>query len=232
MRFRSKKHVRWYIAGALFVVFLHIVGALPPLERRARTIIDMPITFLFDRVQFVRTALTRWKEKQDAEILLPQVTRERDLLATRIALVEADNAGLRREMQYPVRTTWTTIGADVISKTTDIAQQALIINRGSSSGVALHQIVFTEQGILVGEVISVQSDRASIRLTNDSESRIGVLLAKNSHVVGIVEGGYGLGVRLSLIPPQEVVSEGDLIVTNDVTEFMPRGLLIGRATTV
>ena len=107
-----------------------------------------------------------------------------------------------------------------------------MINRGARDGVALKQIVYTEQGVLVGEITSVDDDRAVVRLLNDRLSRIGVLLAKNARTAGIAEGGYGLGVRLSLIPPQEVVEIGDLLVTNDVSEFMPRGLLIGKVTSV
>lgn len=232
MRFRSTKHVWWYAAGACAIVILHVIGVLGPVERRARVIADVPINFLFGRVQKISLSVDGWKNKQNAEELLPLVIRERDSLTTRIALVEADNAALRRELHYPLRSTWQTIGAVVISKTTDIAEQALVINRGTQDGVRVHQIVFAEQGVLVGEIISTELDRSVVRLVNDRQSRIGILLAKNSHPSGIAEGGYGSGVRLSLIPPQEVVEAGDIIVTNDSTEFMPRGLIVGRATSV
>lgn len=232
MRFRSAKHVRWYAGTAVFLVALHFFGVLGPIERRARALTDTPVNFLYRSVQSMRTAFVNWENKIDAQYELPMVTRERDLLKTRIALVEAENAALRRELHYPERNSWTTVGAEVISKTTDVAQQALVINRGSKHGIKLHQIVFAEQGVLVGEIISIEDERAVVRLLNDRQSRIGVLLAKNARPAGIAEGGYGLGVRLSLIPPQEVVDGGDILVTNDVSEFMPRGLLVGRATSI
>lgn len=232
MRFRSAKHVRWYAGTAVFLVVLHYLGALGPIERRARAFADTPVNFLYRTVQSIRTAGVNWRDKIDAQYELPTVARERDLLKTRIALVEAENASLRRELHYPERGSWTTIGAEVISKTTDVAQQAVIINRGSKDGIKLHQIVFAEQGVLVGEIFSVEEGRSVVRLLNDRQSRVGVLLAKNARPAGIAEGGYGLGVRLSLIPPQEVVDNGDILVTNDVSEFMPRGLLVGRATSV
>lgn len=232
MRFRSSKHVRWYAAGALSIVVLHVVGLLQPVESRARAVADVPINFMFARVQGVSQKISQWRSKQNAQDVLPEITRERDLLKTRIALVEAENATLRRELQYPERKQWQTIGAEVISKTTDIAEQALVINRGARDGVKINQIVFAEQGILVGEIVSVEDERSVVRLLNDRQSRIGAVLAKNAHSCGIAEGGYGLGVRLSLIPPQELVEQGDIIVTKDSTEFMPQGLIIGRATSI
>lgn len=232
MRFRSNKHVWWYAIGACSIVFLHFIGVLGPVERKLRAAADVPINFIFARVQNSTTAIHRWKNKRSDAEELPIVMRERDVLKTRIALVEAENVSLRRELSYPARSTWKTIGAEVISKTSDIAQQAVIINRGAADGIKIGQIVFAEQGVLVGEIILVETNRSIVRLINDRQSRIGVLLAKNSRPAGIAEGGYGFGVRLGLIPPQEVVETGDIIVTNDSTEFMPRGLVVGRATSV
>lgn len=232
MRFRSQKHVRWYVAGALIILILHITGVIAPIERRFRSLLDVPITYLYSQVQSVRIYLAHNKIQDTAADELPAISRERDVYRTRVSLVEAENIALRKELNYPERNSWKTVGAEVISKTTDISEQALIINRGARDGVSEKQIVYTEQGVLVGEVSVVQEDRAVVRLINDRLSRTGVLLAKNGRSAGIAEGGYGLGVRLSLIPPQEVVEVGDLLVTNDVSEFMPRGLLIGKVTSV
>ncbi len=232
MRFRSNKHIWWYAIGACSIVILHFIGILRPFETRVRAATNVPIHFLFGRVQSLSVSLDTWKNERNAEEEMPTIIRERDVLKTRIALVEAENASLRRELQYPLRTSWHTIGAEVISKTTDISEQALVLNRGARDGVRVHQIVFAEQGVLVGEIISTEQEWSVVRLINDRQSRVGILLAKNSRPAGIAEGGYGLGVRLSLIPPQEVVESGDVIVTNDSTEFMPRGLIVGRATSV
>lgn len=232
MRFRSKKHLWWYAIGACSIVFFHAIGVLAPIEKKVIAIGNIPISFLSRSVQHASTSFNNWQDKRTDAQALPEVVRERDILKTRIALVEAENASLRRELQYPARKEWKTVGADVIGKTVDIGQQAIIIDRGADDGIKLQQVVFAEQGILVGEVISVEKDRSIVRLINDRQSRVGVILAKNARPAGIAEGGYGFGVRLSLIPPQEVVESGDFIVTDDSSEFMPRGLLVGRATSV
>lgn len=155
-----------------------------------------------------------------------------DELTTRIALLESDNSALRRQLQYPERTTFQTLGADVIAKTPDTAQQAFIINRGSRDGVKTQQTVITDHGIFVGEVVRVEERHSVVRLPTDRRSRLGVLLAKSSKPIGIVEGGYGLGMRLTLIPPQEVVTAGDVIITSGAVQHIPRGLLVGRVASV
>ncbi len=153
-------------------------------------------------------------------------------LRTRIALLEADNAALRRELQYPERAARRTIGADVIAKAIDTAQQILIINRGSRDGISVGQVVISDNGLYAGTIVQTELTRSTVRLPTDRRSRLGALLAKNSKPVGIVEGGYGIGMRLTLIPPQEVVAVGDIIVTSEATERVPRGLLIGRVSVV
>lgn len=232
MRFRSTKHVVWYVGGGALLIVFHVVGVLRPLERITQNITDPPVHFLFENVQRTVRAYRSWRENIDARTLLAEALREQDVLNTRIALVEAENASLRRELQYPNRSAWTAIGADVIAKVTDTGRQGIIINRGAQDGVATGQAVFAEQGVLVGQVESVQPDRAVVHLLNDHESRIGALLTKNMHPVGIVEGGYGLGINLTLIPPDEVVHIGDSVITSDTADFIPRGLVIGTIAAV
>jgi rod shape-determining protein MreC len=45
--------------------------------------------------------------------------------------------------------------------------------------------------------------------------------------LGVVEGGYGLSVRMNFIPRNEDVFVGDKIITSGLEESIPRGLLIG-----
>lgn len=231
MRFRSAKHLRWYAGTALFFVALHFIGVLGPVERLVRRVVDPVVHIAFAGMQSIKTS-TLFSQAKHSDEEFTGVERDRDLLKTRIALVESENATLRRQLNYPDRRIWKTIGAEVLGKTADVTEQVLIIDRGTKDHIKVGQIVFTDQGILVGEVSHAEIDRAYVRLLDDRESRVGALHANSSKPIGIVEGGYGLGVRLSLVPPEEVVTIGDLVVTNDSSEQMPRGLLIGKIASV
>ncbi len=231
MRFRSAKHLRWYAGTALFFVVLHAIGVLGSTERVVRSFMDPVVHSVYTVFQKI-SGSHFFSKSVHTEEEYGAFLRERDILKTRVALVEAENGTLRRELQYSARSQWQTIGAEVLAKTSDITEQALILNRGSDDGVKANQVVFTDQGVLVGSIIAAEKNRSYVRLVNDRQSRVGALHVINSKPIGIVEGGYGLGVRLTLIPSDEVVAVGDLIETNDVTEFMPRGLLIGRVANV
>ncbi len=232
MRFRSVKHLRWYAGATIFLVALHVVGLLSPVERLAAVPTNWLVNKLFVSTSGMSTSFSSWRSTVAAKELLPAVMRQRDELEARVALVESENATLRRQLAYPERNAWGTIGADVVAKTTDISEQAFIVNRGSSDGVAVDDVVFTENGVLVGRVARVEDARAVVRLLNDRASRVGALLGKSGRAIGIVEGGYGLGVRLTLIPPEEVVAAGDTLVTDASDDKMPAGLLIGSVVTV
>ena len=213
------------------LIFAHGVGFLRPFETAVYTVFDPVVHKGYSAINAVASRFF-FKHVEFTNDEFRTVTRERDSLKTRIALVESENATLRRELQFPDRLKWQTVGADVIAKTADVTEQALILNRGAESGIVKGNVVFTEQGIFVGTIIDATDRRSYVRLINDRQSRVGALHATNSKPIGIVEGGYGLGVRLTLIPSEEVVAIGDLIETNDVSEFMPRGLLIGKVASV
>lgn len=223
MRFRSRKQMAWYLAGAFMLAVVISVGASLGPIRALQSLTDGTVQVLYH----LTTKTRGWFSN---EITADQVLGDEQ--RTRIALLEADNAALRRQLQYPDRVQRRTLGADVIAKSIDTAQQILIINRGSRDGVSSGQVVIADSGLYVGNIVRVELTRSAVRLPTDRRSRLGALLAKNSRPVGIVEGGYGIGMRLTLIPPQEVIEVGDIVVTSEATEYMPRGLLIGRVSVV
>lgn len=46
--------------------------------------------------------------------------------------------------------------------------------------------------------------------------------------MGLVEGEYGLGIKMKLIPHFELIKENDLVVTSGLEEGIPRGLIVGQ----
>ncbi len=232
MRFKSRKQLYWYSGFVAVLVVLHMFGILASCGRLVRGLVDPFVHNTYRTSQNFRFFGHTWGMKPISQSDLETLEHERDILKTRVALVESENTTLRRQLSYPDRNKWKIIGAEVIAKTSGSSEQALIINRGLGDGLVAGQVVFTDQGVLIGSVRLVEQTRSFIQLLNDPQSRIGALHVTNSHPIGIIAGGYGLGVQLTLIPPEEVVAVGDLIVSNDVTEQMPRGLLIGKITSV
>jgi len=143
------------------------------------------------------------------------------------ALLEEENEILRTQLNFFARNRYDHIGADVIGRTIDPLGTILTLNRGKSDGVYEGHPVMVGDGVFVGVVINTFDKSSFVRLINDNNSKVGATLLNKDRTIGLVEGGYGLGVRMNFIPQNELVSPGDIVVTSGLTDNIPRGLLIG-----
>ena len=58
------------------------------------------------------------------------------------------------------------------------------------------------------------------------------MLLNQDRSIGIIEGGFGLTIRMTFIPQQEIVEIGNIIVTSGLEKNVPRGLVIGEVASV
>ncbi len=108
----------------------------------------------------------------------------------------------------------------------------LIIDRGTNDGVEVGNAVIISNGILIGKVAEAEAESSMVRLLNDNQSKIAATVLTHDKSIGVIEGGYGISVRMNFIPQQEDVRVGDLVVTSGLEKGMPRGLLIGNVAAV
>lgn len=231
MRFKSRKQFRWFVGGTIFIIVIFIFSWSGP-RRGARVVLDVPIKFLYNHTTDWRSRWHDWWSERQAREALPALRAQAESWQTRVTLLETENKTLRDSLNFVATQKARTLGAEVIARSSDVAGQTVIINRGATAGVSLNSVALAENGVLIGQVVVVRPTESAVRLLNDRQSRVAAILARTGRNIGIVEGGYGLGIRLSLIPPQEAVAVGDLIVTGDAVATIPKGLLIGRVTTV
>ena len=87
--------------------------------------------------------------------------------------------------------------------------------------------VIINNGVIVGKVVEVFDYTAIVRLLNDHASQVAATVRNQDGTVGVVQGEFGLGVKMDLIPENEEVAIGDLVITSGLEEKVPRGLVIG-----
>lgn len=121
----------------------------------------------------------------------------------------------------------------VIARNTNDIFGGFTIDKGSSDGIALHDPVITEIG-LVGYITELSPHYAVVTTVLSPEINIGVITA-DKNVVGIIENdilyssdGYCL---MSYINKDSDISEGDIVITSGGTVF-PSGILIGTVYSV
>lgn len=108
--------------------------------------------------------------------------------------------------------------------------RSILIDRGSSDGVKRGYPVMYREGV-VGRVIETSWHTSRVLLITDSNSRVDALIASN-RVQGILQGSGGDVCYLKYISKAEKVNPGDEILTAGMTEFFPKGLLLGKVTRV
>ena len=122
-----------------------------------------------------------------------------------------------------------TIAAEVLSTTTGWDRTATI-NVGSDDGVQVGQGVISSCG-LYGQVESVTSTTAVVRLVNDAESSTSAML-QSTHERGILQGSYDGTLTLEYISIDSTVGEGDIVITSGKGGVYPRGIILGTVTAV
>lgn len=108
----------------------------------------------------------------------------------------------------------------------------LKIDKGSTSGVRVGQAVVFEDNYL-GKVKTVTTGSANIELLTDPDSRVSAFSHnQEGKAKGILGGQFGTEMIFDKILHEEKISVGDLVYSEGLEEFLPRGLILGNVTQV
>jgi rod shape-determining protein MreC len=126
-----------------------------------------------------------------------------------------------------------TVRAAVIEQPFSNFENSIIINRGTSSGVAVGQPVVAAAG-LAGKVSAVTSTTATVTLITDPTFVCGVALPAAN--VGSATGqGQGENLSVSVIPSRgrsPTLQKGEKLWTSDLGGDFPGGIPVGSLRTV
>ncbi len=152
-----------------------------------------------------------------------EIKRENELLT---ALLQTRNG-------FEYRTVATT----VIGRESSEVRRIVIVDRGSSDGLATGDVVVAAGGALAGRVLDVSADSARVLLVTDTTSTvIGQLMS--SGATGEVVGQLGGALVMQNVDSTIKVDIGDEVVTaglelqGGVRSPFPKGLLIGRVVDI
>lgn len=204
------------------IIGLHYLGWLTIPETAARSVFDR-ISFFLYRLAIPRltndigSGLNKGTNIGDNQCSPENATIER---------LEEENVALRDQLNF-LRDTPRHVGADVIGRNIDPMGTTIIINRGAKDGIAVGNPVIIGRGFMIGAVARVDSTTSIVRLLSDNHSKVGATVANRDKSIGIVEGGFGITVRLNFIPQNEVVRPGDVVISSGLEATIPRGLSIG-----
>jgi rod shape-determining protein MreC len=118
------------------------------------------------------------------------------------------------------------IAATVIGREISPFLQYIIIDRGTNHGVRYGMPVVTQQG-LVGRVDAVIAGAARVKLITDSTSVVNIRLQSagiEAQLVGSLTGD----VALDMIPLDQVIEPGDVVLTSGLGGNFPPNVFVGQ----
>lgn len=137
---------------------------------------------------------------------------------------------LQEQLELSQLRTTPNVTARVVAGPLTNFDHTIELDKGSSAGIRENMAVVA--GGLVGRVVQVTGDRASVLLVTDPDFRVGVKLA-TSQQVGLARG-QGDGSPLivdSLVDPVTQVPPDEVLTTSGQTDsYYPAGIPVGRVT--
>jgi rod shape-determining protein MreC len=133
---------------------------------------------------------------------------------------------LSLQNEYPFKF----IAARVIGREQAALLKSLWIDKGSSSGLASGMAVIAQPGV-VGRLTDVSFPTSRVLLLSDENSNVDVLVQR-TRAHGIARGAGARGCTVRYISKIDDVKPGDLIMTSGLSNIFPKGLLVGRVSSV
>ncbi len=156
------------------------------------------------------------------------IEENKELLAENAKLrdMERENIFLREQIGIIPREKFDLEAVFIISRDPRGSGNWIEINKGSESGIREGMAVIVSNGILIGKIQQVSSNKSTVMLLSNPKSAIGVVVSQ-SGARGIVKGEYGLGIIADSILQADSVLVGNEVVTSGTGSDIPRGLLVG-----
>ena len=122
------------------------------------------------------------------------------------------------------------VAASVIGRNFDFWFDAVLIDRGSSDGVASRSLVVDGTGV-VGRVVEVQSHQSWVQLATNSDFAVGVVSA-TSRTQGVVVGRDISSMEMEFVPSASALKVGEDLFTSGVSPDSPPGYLVGEVSKI
>ncbi len=164
---------------------------------------------------------------------LDALRQQNEELREQIAqLEEYRQTAERLEALLKLRDTYAleTVSARIIGKSSNSWSQVVTIDQGTNNNVVSGMTVMGPNGV-VGQVIAATPFTADVRLLQDSQSGVAVVV-QSTRAEGIVRGSLEGLLYLEDISVDSPVVVGDVIVTSGLGGSYDRGLIVGMVVRV
>lgn len=140
--------------------------------------------------------------------------------------INLENARLRGLLNFKQKSPWRLVAARVVARSPDSWSSSVILDKGRYNGIKPGMVVISPAG-LVGTVIESAQDSAKVLLVNDPNQGVSSIIQR-SRQEGLVSGTLGTNLIMRYLPDDADIAVGDLVVTSELSQLYPKGILLGR----
>jgi len=144
--------------------------------------------------------------------------------------VEQENLRLKNLLNFKQRSPYRLVPARVIARSPDSWSSSVIIDKGRHSGIRRGMAVVNTQG-LVGRVTETSVSLSKVLLINDPGQGVSSIV-QSSRQEGLVNGALGSNLLMRYLPDEAQITPGDTIITSELSQVYPKGLLVGTVVNV
>jgi len=177
-------------------------------------------------VRFVRDARTIRGESDQFRAQVANLRAD----VRRLEEADQENRRLRRLLSMKEEVFPRSVAAAVVTTRLSGQSWVLVIDQGTDAGIRRDMPVVAWGG-LVGRVIAVEAGYAKVRLLSDPNSGVAGIVQR-SRAGGMILGRGDGPLELAYVPRYADVEVGDRVVTSGLEGLFPKGIGVGRVTSV
>jgi rod shape-determining protein MreC len=151
--------------------------------------------------------------------------------AARVEQLQGENKRLRELLGLRPGLNVRSQPAEVLYEASDPFSRKVVIDRGTTQGVALASPVINEAGVL-GQVTRVYPLSAEVTLLTDKDAAIPVLNVRTQSRSAAFGTATGSGMELRFMAGNADVQPGDMLSTSGVDGIYPPGIAVAKVLTV
>ena len=156
------------------------------------------------------------------------LVQENSVLLAKLAALqdaERENRELRGMLQLGLTEEFNLVHADIIGKS--LMEDSIVIRGGQNKGIKKGMPVITAGKAALGRVVESFSAHARVQLISEKESKLDAKIGE-TQVTGVVRGQGGQALMFDLVPQEDELREGDIVLTSNLGDMFPKNLLIGK----
>ncbi|MDN3984191.1 rod shape-determining protein MreC [Lactiplantibacillus plantarum] len=198
-------------------------------------VIAWPVNGLQSATNSVSDLLNTYQENQKLKKQVDQLAQAKVSAQT----TRAENKQLRKQLKLNNSLSdYTTVTANVLTRTPSSWMNQLVISKGATSGVKKNMPVMSQKG-LIGRVVEVNQTNSKVELisnTSSSSNKFAIQITNSAGktVNGIISG-YDKSnnlLEMGSVTSNVKIKKGDKVVTSGLGGNTPKGLYVGTVASV